>query len=355
MIDYCVEWSLNRERSWSGTTKSLFDALCKKADVRDCNLRLSSSYIACAVMNILDIPDFYIRRVKKQSSRYWKQSQHGNVIFKFSEAPFPKGGERHYSYQDMPLRFVDELASSGSPLFNISGFSQFPKAAIHRRALQHDDMYRHCSGIFTMGAWMRNYMIEVMELPPEKVFHVGGGYNSFANCPEKRHGNKFLFIGRDFKRKGGDLVIEAFSILHSKHPDLSLTVAGSRNRNDIPGVTFLDDVDKEEVRELYATHDVFVMPSRYEPYGLVFQEARASGLPCIGMDRFEMPYFIEDHVTGALLRSESPHELAELMLEVIDSSDIRNEASRRAESFQNSVSWDAVADRILKVIYQGQQ
>lgn len=354
MIDYCVEWSSIRERSWSGTTLSLFDALRRKTNVRDCNLRLSATRLGNAVSTLLDTPDFYMRRVRRQSKRYWNQDQHGDVVFKFSEAPFPKDGELHFSYQDMPLHYVDALAASGSPLFEISGFAQFPKSAIHKRTEQHDEMYRHCTGIFTMGEWMRKYMVETMGLPPEKVFHVGGGYNTFAEDSGKRTGNKFLFIGRDFKRKGGDLVIEAFSLLYKKHPDLRLTIAGPRNRDEIPGVTFISDANREEVRELYASHDVFVMPSRYEPYGLVFQEARASGLPCIGINRFEMPYFIDDGATGALLTTESSHELAELMLEVIDSSAIRNEAARRAAAIQRDESWDAVAARILNVIERSQ-
>ena len=47
--------------------------------------------------------------------------------------------------------------------------------------------------------------------------------------------------------------------------------------------------------------DVFCMPSYFEAYGLVFVEALTFGLPCIGRNCYEMPYFIEDGKTGLLL------------------------------------------------------
>ena len=51
------------------------------------------------------------------------------------------------------------------------------------------------------------------------------------------------------------------------------------------------------------------MPSRREPCGLVFLEAMANGLPCIGVRRDAMPEIIESGVTGFLLDSDSELDL----------------------------------------------
>ena len=55
------------------------------------------------------------------------------------------------------------------------------------------------------------------------------------------------------------------------------------------------------------------MPSYFEAYGLVFVEALSFGLPCIGRNCYEMPYFIEEGQTGLLLTNEDANELAALM------------------------------------------
>ena len=52
------------------------------------------------------------------------------------------------------------------------------------------------------------------------------------------------------------------------------------------------------------------MPSRYEPFGVVFTEALARGLPCIARDAYAMPEIVTPGVSGALVTSDDEHELA---------------------------------------------
>ena len=60
--------------------------------------------------------------------------------------------------------------------------------------------------------------------------------------------------------------------------------------------------------------DVFCMPSYFEAYGLVFVEALTFGLPCIGRNCYEMPYFIEEGKTGLLRKRIGIHVLLQKKL-----------------------------------------
>ena len=66
---------------------------------------------------------------------------------------------------------------------------------------------------------------------------------------------------------------------------------------------FLGNQKQDELRRLYNAADVFVMPSRREPFGLVALEAMACGLPVVGSNEGGLPEFINSQV-GTLVSPE---------------------------------------------------
>lgn len=207
-----------------------------------------------------------------------------------------------------------------------------------------------------MGKWLEKDLIQRQGFDKNKIHAVGGGINLDENLIDytRKTGNKFLFVGRDFVRKNGPLVYEAFKLLQKKHPDYELHLAGPSsdpypNETD-PHYHYHGDCNKERLSRLFNDCDVFVMPSRFEAYGLVFIEALTYGLPCIGRNAYEMPYFIEDGVTGRLLQHQDASELATLMEEVMTPSYTQNVRSRK-QQYIAEYSWDAVAKRIEDVMF----
>jgi len=104
--------------------------------------------------------------------------------------------------------------------------------------------------------------------------------------------------------------------------------------------------------------DVFCLPSYFEAYGLVFVEALTFGLPCIGRNCYEMPYFIQDgnssvhsdNATGLLLNHDDPKELASLMLRILHNDSFSHNVISRRNEYIHEYSWDTVAERIVEVI-----
>jgi glycosyltransferase involved in cell wall biosynthesis len=82
-------------------------------------------------------------------------------------------------------------------------------------------------------------------------------------------------------------------------------------RDDAAGVEWEGLVeDRKVVRQHFARSSLFVMPSRCEPFGLVFLEAMAHKLPCIGADLDAMPEIIADGESGLPVQPEDERDLA---------------------------------------------
>ena len=58
------------------------------------------------------------------------------------------------------------------------------------------------------------------------------------------------------------------------------------------------------------------MPSRYEPFGIVFVEAMSRGLPCVASDRCAMPEIVGDQSCGRIVPAEDPEALTDVLVEL---------------------------------------
>lgn len=195
--------------------------------------------------------------------------------------------------------------------------------------------------------------------------------NAAGIHPGQKEGRRILFVGRNFVRKGGPLVVQAFLILRKKYlPTAELYLAGAKEADirealrerkinveeaEWQAIHLLGDLGPESLTEYYNLCDVFCMPSYFEAYGLVFAEALAYGLPCIGRDKFAMPEFIEDGCTGKLFSGEDAQELAEDLRELLRDPKYRRAVEERREWYLREYSWDKVAQRICSVMEKNER
>jgi starch synthase len=143
---------------------------------------------------------------------------------------------------------------------------------------------------------------------------------------------RFLFVGGDFPRKGGYDLLEAW------------TRGGFAGRAELvlvtdwpigalpPGVTQARGVtgQTEPWVGAWRQADVFVLPTRREAYGLVFQEAGAAGLPEIGTRINAVPEIIDDGVTGVLVPPGDVAALIAAMDGLVQSPALRERLGRAA-------------------------
>lgn len=168
-------------------------------------------------------------------------------------------------------------------------------------------------------------------------------------------------MGREFERKGGDIVVEAFKQVQKEYSSaVRLVVAGpqtwascSPKGSTIPdGIEFLGDADYPTLRRYFASADVFCMPSRFEAFGIVFAEALSFGVPCIGRNAFAMPEIISHGDNGYLLDTEAEGQiaaikLAELLMTVLDNDAMRENVHLHRAETARYFSWDRVAAQMV--------
>jgi glycosyltransferase involved in cell wall biosynthesis len=121
---------------------------------------------------------------------------------------------------------------------------------------------------------------------------------------------RFLFVGLQFRIKGGPELLKAFHEL--SEPNISLTIISSvpeevkQQYADDRRIHFVSPVSREELFTRYFPEsDILVLPSFYESFGMVLLEALSFGLGLIATHVYATPEIIEDNVNGKLI----PHPI----------------------------------------------
>jgi glycosyltransferase involved in cell wall biosynthesis len=144
-----------------------------------------------------------------------------------------------------------------------------------------------------------------------------------------------LFIGGDFPRKGGFDLLEAWTRGDfSRRADLTL-VTGWPLASPLPaGVRVQTGISAHtpEWSAAWRAADLFVMPTRNEAFGLVYQEAAAAGLPAIGSRLNAVPEIIEEGRTGILVTPGDIPGLTAALERLISSAELREELGRAARA-----------------------
>ncbi len=167
----------------------------------------------------------------------------------------------------------------------------------------------------------------------------------------------FLCVANWIPRKGIAPLLEAFARLPPDAGTLHLVgqtdvdpayAAGLRRRLADPAlegrVVVHGPRSLEEVAAFYAAADVFVLPSTQEPYGTVYGEAMAMGLPVVGVAAGNLPHLAADGEEGRIVPVGDPAALADAMLELARDEALRcrlGEAARRRA--QKRPTWTETA------------
>ena len=179
---------------------------------------------------------------------------------------------------------------------------------------------------------------------------VGFGCNIKAEVIERDWSEpRFLFIGLDWKRKNGDTVVRAFRRLRDEVPQARLDLVGNHPDVDSPGVTChgtlsLDQpAERSRFDDLLSRATCLVLPSTYEPFGIVYAEAGWAGVPSIGTRVGGAPDAIGDG--GIVVDPYSPEQIFKAM-RVVSDGDMARALGVRARSHSQLLSWETVAGRV---------
>lgn len=206
--------------------------------------------------------------------------------------------------------------------------------------------------IFAFSEPTRSSLLQDYGVHPDRVTVVGAGANfdELPAIPAARAEPVILFIGNDFVRKGGQVLVDAFRIVRQRIPGARLQLAGSQP--DVPpqpGLEVLGRIrDRGRVAELYAQARVFCLPSFFDPFPLVLLEAMAYGLPVIASTSCGIPEIVAEGRTGRLVAAGDVQATAAALVRLLNSPDeaARLGAAGRAR-VERFFTWDQVVERMV--------
>lgn len=220
------------------------------------------------------------------------------------------------------------------------------------------EIYRNARFLFPRTEILRRSMIEDYGCDPDRVVVVGYGANFTAPSIEQRRYDSqiALFVGIDFKRKGGPGLLKAWPEVRRRLPQARLLIAGPpKPTTPLPeGVEWLGLIrDRAYLSQLYLQATAFVMPSIYEPSGNVFLEAMGHGTPCISTDRGANPEIIDHEQSGLLVPVNEPVPLASAIVRLLSDPAYAEKLGRQAyQRVLQGFTWEDVIERMVPHIEQ---
>ncbi len=236
-----------------------------------------------------------------------------------------------------------------------------------------------CNKYIAISEMVRREIIE-RGIAEERILLIHNAVNcekfSSERYPRRQSAAKGTWnianVARFFpEKKGQDILIRAVEIIRENHPEigLHLYLAGAVYRGQEQAlkaqqdyvcehqlsetVTFCGNVD--DVPAFLSTADIFVLPSRYEGFGIALIEAMAMGIPCVA-SRLDGPKEIMDGhpELGRMFEPENAEDLAEQILFIMQNAEAYS--SERISSYvRNEYGMGALVEKHLKLSQSNKQ
>ena len=221
------------------------------------------------------------------------------------------------------------------------------------------DLFNKAEKFITWSQWAANSLISDYQMPKNKVEVIPVGLDRavWSNSDKSRESNsvpRILFIGGDFYRKGGDLVLKAFRSLPKGKAELHIVT-----RSDIPveeHVFIYRNMtpNSQAIIDIYHQSDIFVLPTNADSFGIVFLEAMATGLPIIATNIAAIPEIVVHGENGYLMAPNDYDALQEAMTDLVNDPAKRKEMGRRGlrrinERFDSGKNANAVANELFNI------
>jgi glycogen(starch) synthase len=185
---------------------------------------------------------------------------------------------------------------------------------------------------------------------------------TLLNLPYRR-GNYALYLGRfDFYMKGLDMLLDAFSQVLKRNPDVRLVMAGRASDDDCATIrtmveqrgmsTSVDirpNISAQEKLDLLQGCLFMVMSSRFEGWGIVAIEAAAAGKMCLGSRIDGLTDTISEDQNGYLFESGDTQTFCDYMEKLFRNPALCDEHVESCRAWARTFSWDEIAQRQLAV------
>lgn len=237
----------------------------------------------------------------------------------------------------------------------------------HQQARQADLLITH-------SAAHRQMMSEELGCSQEQITLIPHGvevHPEFVRPPRSPGPLQLVFLGRLEKRKGTLELLQAFPSILEKHPGTILTLIGTDRAHcppqsggserthaqwiadELPAsvqqqIVLAGRLPQVEVDRHLQTADVFIAPSRYESFGLIYPEAMRWGIPVIGCNVGGVPEIITHGETGLLCQPESLASIAQAVDQLLSDENLRIRLGLAGKQHvERAFSAEVMAQRVI--------
>lgn len=204
-------------------------------------------------------------------------------------------------------------------------------------------------------AWAAESFVAHYGVARERVRVIGMGHRPREIPLRERDWStpRYLFVGVDWKRKNGDMVLGAFREVRARIPEAVLSLVGESPQVDEPGVERYGFLPREDpaaqavLDELYAKATCFVLPSRFDPSAIAYLEASSAGLPVIATKAGGSGELLGE--AAVIVNPDDAAAITRAMLQLGDPQTAR-EAGALAAARAPQYSWQRIGQRLLDAV-----
>jgi glycogen(starch) synthase len=227
--------------------------------------------------------------------------------------------------------------------------------------------------VIACSTFMREQIVDVFDVPEGMIEVIPNGIDTEELQPhDDRHLRRLraefaepnqslvLLVGRLVYEKGFQFALEALPAVIERLRGTRFVVAGSGTHEEelrrqarelglMEHGIFVGWIGDDVLHSLYRVADVCVVPSIYEPFGLVALEAMASSCPCIVADTGGLREVVPHDEVGLRFRARDPESLAEMTVRVLDDAKLCRRLTAEAFEHLRRFDWGDVAERTASV------
>jgi glycosyltransferase involved in cell wall biosynthesis len=210
-------------------------------------------------------------------------------------------------------------------------------------------VYESARLTFTTSTFAGRSLVEDYGLAAERTACVLSGTN--VHLAPERAPRPFrgvvLFVGVDWKRKGGPDLVAAFLQIAEKHPEARLRIVGCTPPLSHPRIETLGRLSLEATAAQFQAANIFCLPSYHEPSAVALVEAQLSGLPVVTTNVGGSPDRLIDGQTGHLVPAGDAAALAAALSGLLGDPARCRAMGEAGRSFaRERFAWEAVGRRL---------
>jgi glycogen(starch) synthase len=230
------------------------------------------------------------------------------------------------------------------------------------------------SRVLVCSSYMKWEVTRLLELPPSKVEAIPNGVDSSiwkaapsavqaARTRYAGEGPLVGFAGRLVYEKGVQHLVSAIPQMRDEHPGLRVVIAGdgpyreelidaARKLKLQRTISFTGFLNERELPAVLAATNATVVPSLYEPFGMVALEAAAAGAPLAVADTGGLAEIIESGVTGVTFPHSDPDALATAVGSLLSAPEHAQSLARQALTMVGErYGWQSIAAKTAGAYY----